>query len=134
MKTRVIVCGSRNFTDKEICFKALDQLLGENPNVEIISGHAKGADQFGEEYAALHGIPTKVFLPDWKRYGRGAGLIRNQEMLAYSKEESSLVVAFWDGKSKGTKNMIETASAEGVKVYIVFLMEKGHNTNQEGYI
>lgn len=120
VKTRVIVCGSRNFTDKEICFKALDQLLGENPNVEIVSGHAKGADQFGEEYAALHGIPTKVFLPDWKRYGRGAGLIRNQEMLAYSKEESSLVVAFWDGKSKGTKNMIETASAEGVKVYIVF--------------
>ena len=120
VKTRVIVCGSRNFTDKEICFKALDQLLGENPNVEIVSGHAKGADQFGEEYAALHGIPTKVFLSDWKRYGRGAGLIRNQEMLAYSKEESSLVVAFWDGKSKGSKNMIETASAEGVKVYIVF--------------
>jgi hypothetical protein len=121
VKTRVIVCGSRNFTDKEICFKALDQLLGENPNVEIISGHAKGADQFGEEYAALHGIPTKVFLPDWKRYGRGAGPIRNREMLSCAKEESPLVVAFWDGKSKGTKNMIEIAQAEGMETHVVLV-------------
>lgn len=119
MKTRVIVCGSRNFTDKETCFKVLDQLFGESPNAEIISGHAKGADQFAEEYAVLHGIPVKVFPPDWKRYGRGAGPIRNREMLACAKEKTPLVVAFWDGKSSGTRNMLELAKAEGVEIRIV---------------
>lgn len=119
MKKRVIVCGSRDFTDKETCFRVLDQLLGENPNVEIISGHAKGTDQLGEEYAALRGISTKVFPPDWKRYGRGAGPIRNREMLSYAMEESPLMIAFWDGKSKGTKNMIEIAKAEDMEVHVV---------------
>ena len=119
MKTRVIVCGCRHFADRELCFGMLDSFLQGKENVEIVTGHAKGADLFAEEHAKEKGIELKVFRPDWKRYGRGAGPIRNREMLAYAEEGVPIVIAFWDGKSKGTGNMIETAREHGVDVHIV---------------
>ena len=119
MVTRVIVCGGRDFQDKEKCFESLDVILAGNPHIEIVSGHAKGADSFGEEYAKKHGISVKVFRPDWKRYGRGAGPIRNKEMLEYAAEEEPMIIAFWDGKSKGTKNMINQAIKAGANVKII---------------
>jgi len=119
MNTRVIICGGRDFCDKELCFKALDKLLEEFDNLEIVSGHAKGADAFGEEYARIHFLKTAIFKPDWKKYGRGAGPIRNSEMLKYAMEGIPVVIAFWNGKSKGTQNMIDRARKANAKVYIV---------------
>lgn len=94
MNTRVIVCGGRDFTDKELCFSKLDEILAEFDNPEIVSGHAKGADSFGEEYAKVHSLPVKVFPADWKLYGRGAGRVRNRQMFKYACEEKPLVIAF----------------------------------------
>jgi hypothetical protein len=61
MTTRVIVCGGREFNDRELCFTKLDQILPDYENPEIVSGHAKGADLLGEKYAKLHSLPLKVF-------------------------------------------------------------------------
>lgn len=116
--SRVIICGSRNFADKERCFRYLDFHLKYRPYVEIVSGHAKGADSFGEEYAKEHNLKLTVFPADWKKYGRAAGPIRNREMLQYASEESPVIIAFWDGKSAGTKNMIEQGRKAGAEVYI----------------
>ena len=109
MINRVIVCGGRDFKDEELCYASLDKLLNNIGNIEIVSGNASGADTFGEKYAEKNGFEVKIFKPDWKKYGRAAGPIRNREMLEYALAENAIVVAFWDGKSKGTKNMISQA-------------------------
>ena len=116
---RVVIAGSRGFNGYVYMKKSLDSLLeGENDQIEIVSGHAKGADSLGEQYAAEKGYKVAVFKPDWKRYGRGAGMIRNQEMLDYACKETPLVVAFWDGLSKGTQNMIRRATQKGVALRV----------------
>lgn len=119
MKTRVIICGGRDFSDRNFCFSQLRQLLASYENIEIVSGHAKGADTFGEEYAEENGLKVSVFKPDWKLYGRAAGPIRNRQMLEYAEEENPVVIAFWNGKSKGTENMIRQSERAGAEVHIV---------------
>lgn len=119
MNTRVIVCGGRNFGDKNLCFEMLNLYLGKYKNPEIVSGNTKGADSFGEEYAKEHGLKVTVFKPNWKQYGRAAGPIRNREMLLYALEESAVIIAFWDGQSKGTMNMIDQARKAGAIIHVV---------------
>lgn len=81
-----------------------------------MSGAYKGADLLGERYAAERNHPIKQFPADWRRYGKSAGLKRNIEMAAYA----DALIAFWDGQSKGTKNMIELATQAGLKVEIFY--------------
>lgn len=64
------------------------------------------------------GLELKVFPADWKKYGRAAGPIKNKEMLEYILEGDPIVVAFWDGQSRGTKDMISKAKEAGVDVKI----------------
>lgn len=119
MKTRVIVCGGRDFSNKNLCYESLEKILKGRENLEIVSGHAKGADTYGEDYARDKGISISIFKPDWKHYGRGAGPIRNRQMLEYALKEQPIIIAFWDGKSKGTKNMIEQGRAANAEVFVV---------------
>ena len=117
---RIVVAGSRGFTDYTLLRENLDALLGETSgDVELISGHAAGADQLAERYAQERNIPITVMRPDWKTYGRAAGPVRNKQMLDYASEGSPLVIAFWDGKSKGTKNTIDTAQKMGISIKVV---------------
>ena len=116
MSYRIIVCGSRAFQDKELLFRSLDEALAGLDDVEIVSGHAQGADRLAEEYARERELDLKIFPADWKRYGKAAGPIRNREMLEYAKESAALVFAFWDGKSSGTKNMISMAKNDEIPV------------------
>lgn len=104
-------------------------------NIEIVSGKADGADKLGEKFAEFFDIKVKPFPADWdnldvdpcvvkhnnngKPYNALAGYIRNKQMLDYAlEEENGLLVAFWDGKSKGTKSMIELAEKAGLRVKI----------------
>ena len=118
MSARIIVCGCRNSSDKEKCFDSLEEILSSYKEYEIVYGGAKGADSFGEEYAAAHDVKVTVFKPEWKKYGKAAGPIRNKEMLDYASEDNPVVIAFWDGNSKGTKDMISKARKAGAQVYI----------------
>jgi len=110
---KVAVIGSRNFNDYKLLSETLDII---NDIDLIVSGGAKGADSLAEEYAFNNNIDTLVFKPDWKKYGRGAGIIRNKTII----ENSDIVVAFWDSKSRGTKNSIDTARKLGKKVIIKY--------------
>ena len=118
--TRIVIAGSRGFEDYALLEQTLDHILDEQTDtIELVSGYAKGADLLAEQYAKENNLPIHIIKPDWKTYGRAAGPIRNRQMLDYAKEESPLVVAFWDGQSKGTRNTIETARSLGIPVEIV---------------
>ncbi len=119
MKTRVIVCGGTEFRDRERCFGVLDRLLAGRGEVEIVSGHARGADLLGEEYAKLHGLALRVFPAEWARYGKAAGPIRNGQMIEYARGEQPLVIAFWDGQSRGTANTLARAREAGIETHVI---------------
>lgn len=117
---RIVIAGSRGFEDYPLLKEKLDQILETEPEpVELVSGHAEGADRLAERYAAERGLAIHVVKPDWKRFGRAAGPIRNRQMLEYALQARPLVLAFWDGKSKGTKNTIETAKKLGIPAEVV---------------
>ena len=75
----------------------------------IVAGDAKGADQIGIRYAMERKLPLRRFPAEGNKYGKMAGPMRNAQMMSYAKEGIPALVAFWDGKSRGTKNMINTA-------------------------
>lgn len=80
----------------------------------IVSGTARGADTLGEEYGESAGLLVHKRPADWDSYGKVAGFIRNKEMA----EEADGLIAFWDGKSKGTKHMIDVALDKGIEVHV----------------
>lgn len=104
---KIIVAGSRTFNNYLLLKETLDNLDIEI--TEIVCGEARGADLLGKKYAYEKAIPCKSFYPDWQLYGRRAGFIRNHEMGDYA----DYLVAFWDGKSRGTKDMITYMNSIG---------------------
>ena len=108
---RVAVIGSRGLQITE-----LDAYLPAN-TTQIISGGAKGIDTCVRNYALAHGIRYVEFLPDYKRYGKGAPLKRNEQIVSCA----DLVIAFWDGKSHGTKYSIDLCKQRDVPVEIHIL-------------
>lgn len=114
---RVIIAGSRTFEDYNILKEYMDFLLRDiktKEEIEIVSGQARGADALGERYALDRGYIVKQFPADWTRYARRAGIMRNEKMGDYA----DALVAFWDGKSRGTKHMIEYAKSKNLKVRV----------------
>jgi hypothetical protein len=87
---------------------------------EIVSGGAKGVDTSAREYAAANGLKLTEFLPEYDKYGRGAPLKRNITIIEYA----DVVLAFWDGRSRGTKFVIDNCKKMGVPVK-VFLPNGG---------
>lgn len=94
---KVAVIGSRGLTVAN-----LNEYLPEN-TAEIISGGAKGIDSCAKQYALQNGLIYTEFLPEYERYGKGAPLRRNLKII----EAADLVIAFWDGESRGTKYVID---------------------------
>ena len=108
MKKSIVICGCRNFYDKNVFSAFVDKCLAETAKeceIRILSRHCSGVDAMAEQYAAEHGLQLSIYPADWRRYGRAAGPKRNFEMA----NEADAVIAFWDGSSKGTKNMIDIA-------------------------
>lgn len=110
---KVAVIGSRGLTVVDLG-KYLPQEV-----TEIVSGGAKGIDNCAKEYAIKNRLILTEFLPEYKRYGRNAPLKRNLQIIDYA----DLVLAFWDGQSKGTKFVIEHCKAQNKPVRI-FLKNK----------
>ena len=119
--TRIIVCGCRDFNDQSKIYNTLDEILTSYSDIEIISGHAKGVDTIAEHYAREHNYPCRIFPADWNKYGKKAGPIRNSQMLKHALLETPIVIAFWNGKSKGTHNMINQAKEKNVQTYIEYI-------------
>lgn len=114
MKT--IIAGSRDLGSMDlIASAALAAMFREDIYIsEVVSGGCRGVDVAGEQWAASQGISINRFPADWKTHGRAAGPMRNRQMAEYA----DALIAIWDGKSKGTKNMIEEAHKAGLVVYV----------------
>ena len=116
---KVIIAGSRTFSNfKDLvkyCNKILYKKYKEGYIIEIVSGGARGADKLGEDYAKLNNFKYTVFEANWDMYDKKAGYLRNEEMASYS----DALIAFWDGKSKGTKHMISLAREYDMPVRII---------------
>lgn len=108
---KVAVIGSRGLSVSN-----LGRYLPKN-TTEIVSGGAKGVDTSAREYALSHGIKLTEFLPEYTKYGRSAPLKRNITIIEYS----DIVLAFWDGKSRGTKFVIDNCRKLGVEVRVYII-------------
>lgn len=113
MSTKVVVAGSRNFTDYELLCRTLDEM--RTPAWEIVSGGARGADLLGERYAIEHNLSMYRFPAEWNKYGKSAGHKRNRKMADFG----DALVAFWNGNSPGTRSMIEYMREQNKPVRVV---------------
>ncbi len=106
---KVAVIGSRSITSYP-----LEELIPAE-TTEIISGGAHGADAIAREYAQQHDIPLTEIRPAYARYGKGAPLRRNLEIIA----RAELVIALWDGKSSGTAQVIAECRRQGKPLLVL---------------
>ena len=131
---KVIICGSRTFDDYNYLEREVRKMFQEltsygflygSPDkdsdlIEIVSGGAKGADRLGEQFAEEYGLWYKIMPADWDKYGKQAGIIRNKEMVDYVYNENcyKVLIAFWDGQSKGTQQCFNYAKEKGFNIRI----------------
>jgi hypothetical protein len=111
---KVIIAGGRDFSDYNY-LKASIVPIFPNLEIEVVSGCAKGADTLGEKFAEEMNLKLHKFPANWSKFGKSAGFKRNEEMA----KNADCLIAFWDGKSKGTEHMIKCATKLGLKVHIV---------------
>ncbi len=106
---KVAIIGSRN-----LYIDNLEKYLPADIS-EIVSGGARGIDSCAKNYSLNTGIKLTEFLPDYVKYGKGAPLKRNLQIIEYA----DCVVAFWDGKSRGTKYVIEECKKRNKNIKVV---------------
>lgn len=111
---KVIIAGGRDFNNYNILEKYCNYILQNKINVEIVCGLARGADKLGKIYAEKNKLKISYFPAEWDKHGKSAGYLRNNEMANYA--DSAII--FWDGKSKGSKNMIELAKSKNLLLRI----------------
>lgn len=122
MELRLLIAGSRDFDNYSYLESCVSKFIKEHKeyNITIISGNARGADKLGEKFGIEHGIKVHRFKADWEKFGKSAGYIRNTQMLDFIQEPNckGVVLAFWDGKSKGTKHTITNAKKRDIETII----------------
>lgn len=115
---RVIIAGGRDMANYALVEREADKLLANmvarGEEIVIVSGNARGADKLGEQYAEARGYECRTYPADWS-IGKSAGYKRNQLMA----ENADALIAFYDGKSKGTGHMINIAKTKGLPTRIV---------------
>ena len=119
---KIVIAGSRNFNNYDFLENKINELI-KNKQIditEIVSGKAKGTDFLGEKYASLNNISIKEFPANWNLYGKKAGFLRNQEMGNYA----DVLIAFWDGNSKGTKHMIDYMKSLKKQIFVFNFKEQ----------
>lgn len=111
------IVGCRDFTDYKRLCKEVDDFLGElgESCTTVVSGGARGADTLGKQYAEEHNLEMIEHLPEWKKYARAAGPIRNKLIV----EDSDAVIAFWNYSDRGTKSTIDLTQKAGKTLKIV---------------
>lgn len=113
--TVLAVIGSRTFSDMALLSEHMSKVCQAFGVSSIVSGGAKGADSLAVEHAQMLGLRVQIFKPDWAQFGRGAGPIRNRLIV----DVADVVLAFWDGESKGTKHAVGYAQQKGKHTIVV---------------
>ena len=108
---KLVVAGGRNVSLCPADLRRLDAIHAKHGITELVSGGASGADRSGEQWAAKHGIPVRLFLPNWRQFGRAAGPLRNRSMAQYAD-----AVAVFPGGA-GTRSMRSEAVRAGKQVF-----------------
>lgn len=127
---RIIIAGTRTFTDQQLLYSTLDPILTDYPEdkykIVIVSGCAKGPDSMAIQYAKDHDYELKKFPAEWDKLGKSAGIRRNLQMAQYAADvhHTGLLVAFWDGNSPGTKNMIDVAQRYDIPTEIISIIPR----------
>ncbi len=126
MSDRILFCGDRNWTDRELIAVYMPAIK-EIPGGEICHGGARGADTIAGEEAEKLGIPVTVYRAEWAKYGKVAGPIRNRRML--NEFRPTQVVAFHSNidASKGTRDMVELAKSAGLAVTVHVTRERAEH-------
>lgn len=118
---RLAIIGSRSFNDYDLLVDHLHTWIVDDRDecaiTEVISGGAKGADSLAARWAKEHGIKLTEFIPDWDGLGKKAGFIRNEDIV----KAADVVLAFWDGVSKGTQNSLSIAKRLKKTTIIVYV-------------
>ena len=131
---KVIVAGGRDFTDYEFMKESLGHLFAQedfcgDSDIKIISGMADGADTLAIRFADEFELTKILFPANWKLHHRMAGFLRNEDMM----EIATHLVAFWDGKSKGTQHIIELAKNKGIPYRIFIYNQKYRCVKRIGF-
>lgn len=114
MKT--IIAGTRTITDQFL----VDRAVADSgfKISKVFSGKASGVDALGEQWAKANGVPVESFPAEWNRYGKMAGPLRNQSMV----NRADALIAIWDGKSRGTMDVINRAKVKGIPVFMAGIL------------
>lgn len=119
----VVISGSREYTDFDAFANKLDDVLKvtrTKSRIRLFEGGARGIDKLALQYAIMRGIRKERFEADWDTHGKKAGILRNIEMI----DAADMVVAFWDGQSRGTKHAINYAIKKRKRCVVVRLDRK----------
>jgi len=111
---KVAIVGSRSYPHPESVRQFVQQLAEKYPDAIVVSGGARGVDSIAEEEAERSGLDTLIFPADWETHGKRAGFLRNRDIVS----AADLVVAFWDGSSKGTQHSFDLAAELGKAIYV----------------
>ena len=113
---KLAVVGSRSLVSKEneeIIFSHLNnvRIIHKSLKIHVVSGGAKGVDTIAKRWADVNELGSTIFIPDWGKFGKAAGFIRNESIV----KECDRLICFWDGKSKGGKHSFDLANKKGKK-------------------
>ncbi len=113
--TNLLIAGTRTFEQYLVLQTTLHLYTKDVPNLKVITGCAKGTDSMAIRWAKEQGKPYQVYTADWNKWGKSAGPRRNQEMA----KAADRAIVYWDGKSRGTANMIMNLKIQGVPYEVI---------------
>ena len=126
MKFKIVVSGGRKYDNYKRFVTEMDSLIhyiaGDYacPKIEIIHGEAIGVDAMANQYAIDKGYINTEFVAKWDQLGKTAGIHRNIDMAEYAGS-SGILIAFWNGKSRGTLDMIHKAQAKKMNIHTIMV-------------
>jgi hypothetical protein len=118
MEFKLIIAGGRDFADYDLLastVNAMSQTVLADKHISIVSGMARGADALGYMFAHKNNVQVYEYPANWNKYGKQAGFRRNTEMGRFADG----LLAFWDGKSKGTQHMLQYMTDIKKPIYLV---------------
>lgn len=119
---KIIIAGSRGFTDYALFNKLMTRMTLMMREVIVVTGDAKGADALARRWAYESGHTYEVWRAEWEKHGKAAGILRNEEMIKDSG--GKILIAWWDGRSSGTRDAITRARKHGLKVKIIYYKDR----------